>query len=122
MINATPAIAGVASSSLGTLNDIHHDICGFFHADGAGIQAYIVVRGSTPGAAGVVLIVDGTALILFLKTGSGTLFGFTVKPDDPVCTEVHIRMDVYMERIGTVFQNIVCIAANDDTGTFFRQL
>ena len=60
------------------------------------VEADIVVLCYTPGSAGVVLVIHFAALVFFLQTHFGTLFGFAVESDDTVSAEGHIRMDIGM--------------------------
>ena len=97
-------------------------ICRIFKANLTGVQADIVVFSSTPGAARIVLLVHCAALILFLQSCLGTLFRLTVKPHDPVGSEIQICMDEYIQAVLPVLQNIVSITAHNHAGTLFRQL
>ena len=93
-----------------------------FFTQSAGTEADIIVLCLTPGAAGIVLIVDLTALILLLKTGLRALFRLAVQTDDAVGTVGHIRIDESMKTIVPFLQNIVSISAYDYAGTLFSQL
>ena len=109
-------------SLFGCVNEIDNDLCRFFNTDCSGIEADVKVGCVAPGAAGVVLIIELAALILFGKPHFRTLFGFAVETNDAVGTKSGICMDVNMECIGTVFENIVGVAAYDDTGSIVRDL
>ena len=63
------------------------------NTDCTAVQTDVVVLRHTPCSTGIVLVVYAAALVFLLQTRSGTLFGVTVKPDDSLGTEVHIRMD-----------------------------
>lgn len=106
----------------GIFHDLADDIYTLFDTQNTGIQRDIIVLRLAPGTAGVVLIVDTAALILFSQTLFGTLFGFAVAADDSFGAVRDIRENKSMEGIGTVFQNVVSIPTNDDTGTLFSQL
>lgn len=86
------------------------------------VQAKVVILRHAPGLTGVVLVVDLAAFILFSQSGFGTFFAFAVKPDDTIGTEVVICMDKYVQAIRAIFQNIVGVSSNDDTGAFLSQL
>ena len=88
----------------------------------ARVQADVIILGLTPGAAGVVLIVDAAALILLVQTRLRALVGLTVQTDDAVGAEGHIRENEGMQRIGTILQNVVRVPADDDASAFLRQL
>ena len=84
-------------------NQRNNDLRSFFNRDCAGVDADIVVISGTPGASGLVLIIDFTALIIFLEAGVRALLGLAIETDDAVSTVVHIRMDERMEAIFTIF-------------------
>ena len=106
----------------GILHDGAEDVYALVNAQNAGIQGDVIVLRLAPGTAGVVLIVDTAALILFMQTLLRALVGLTVTADDALGTIGDIRKDVNMERILTVLQNIVRVTADDDTGAFLGQL
>ena len=107
---------------LAVVINIYNDICAGIYAQGAAVEAEIVVLRLTPGPAGVVLVIYAAALILFLQSCLRTFLGFAVKPDDPVCTEIHIRVDINVKTILTVFENIVGISAYDHTRALISKL
>mgnify|MGYP003289455657 CR=1 FL=1 len=106
----------------GIFHDAADDVHALINTQNTGIQADIIVLCLAPGTAGVVLIVHTAALILFLQTGFGTLFGLTVQTHDTVGTELLVCVDEGVQHILTILQNIIGIAADDHAGTFLSQL
>ena len=60
--------ANLCNLLFGIFHGADDDIDALVNAENAGIQADTVILGLTPGAAGVVLIVDAAALILLVQT------------------------------------------------------
>ena len=85
----------------GVLYYIQENVDAALHTQCAGAEANIVILCLTPGAAGIMLIVNFTALILFVQTGLGTLFRLTVKANDSVSTELFVSVDKGVENIRT---------------------
>ena len=102
----------VLFSFLGDLHCVHDDLDALVDAQHAGAQAHLIVLSGTPGTAGVVLIVDAAALVLFFQTLLGTLLGLAVEADDTLCTVGDIGKNVNMEGVGAILQNIIGILAN----------
>ena len=100
----------------------HNDIGAGFNTDGTAVQADIIILGQTPGSACVVLIIDTTALILFLQTGLRRLFGLAVKADNSFGAEVFVGINVRVQAVIPILQNIIRISAYNDTWALFRNL
>ena len=99
--------------AFGQAND---DINALFDTDHIAVQADVIIVSHAPGLAGIVMVVDPAALILFSQTCLRALLGFAVPPDDPVSLGCGIGMDKDMEDIGTVLQNVVRIPATMTQG------
>ena len=93
----------LCSLLLGVLHDLADDICALFNTQNTGIQADVIVLGLAPGTAGVVLVVDAAALILFVQTLLGRLVRFAVAADDALGAVANIGKDVGMESIRAIF-------------------
>ena len=115
-------VQGCLLSLFGILDNLDYNIGTLFNTQNAGIQADVVILGLAPGAAGIVLIVYTAALILFCQTLLGCLFGFTVETNDTLSPVGNISEHVHVQCFGMILQDIVCIPANDDTGSLFSQL
>ena len=107
---------------LGVFYNSNHDVSALLNAQNTGIQADIVVLCLTPGAAGVVLIIDTAALILFCKTGFGALLRLTIALNNAFSAVGNIRKYINMKRILAILKDIVCITANNHAGTLLSQL
>ena len=86
----------------GVLDDIHHNVGALFNTQNTGVQADVIVLCLTPGAAGIVLIVDPAALILLGKALFGSLLGVTVKANNTLRTVGGICEYLNMQGILTV--------------------
>ena len=93
-----------------------HLFFGFFHhrtdninallnSQDTGIQANIIVLSLAPVAAGIVLIIHTTALILFLKSRLRALVRLTVTADNSVCPEGYISKYENMKGIFPVLES-----------------
>ena len=106
----------------GIFHNTADNLCTLVNTQDTGIETQIVVLGLTPGTAGIVLIVHTAALVLFVQTGLRALVGFAVAADNTLRTERNIGKGENMEGIFPIFQNVVRISSNNDTGTLISDL
>ena len=68
------------------------------------------------------LVVHPAALILFVQTLLGGLVVFAVELHNVLFPEIQVCADIDVQCIGAVLQDVVCVPAHNDTGTFLSQL
>ena len=88
----------------GLFHNAADNVHALLDAQGAGVQADVVVLSLAPGPAGVVLVVDPAAFVLFKQAGFRALVGLAVAVDDAIRPEGGVGADKGVEGIVPVFQ------------------
>ena len=95
---------------------------GGFAAEGAAVERKVVTVDMAPLAAGVILVVFGTDLVVALHGFLGAFRGQAVFADGAGDAVGQRRVDEHIQAVGAVAQNIIGAAPDDDAGAFLGQL
>ena len=107
---------------LGIVHNAADDVSTLVNAQNTGIQGNVIVLRLAPGTAGIVLVIDAAALILFVKTLLRRLVRLTVTANNALCTVGFVGKYVDMQGILTILQDVVGIPADNNTGPLLCQL
>ena len=82
----------------------------------------MVILSLSPLHVGIESVIGGTAFVLVLQPLLRRSIPLSINLYDSFCPESHIRMDKDLQTICRIPQDIVCAAANNDTGFLLGKL